>query len=43
VLRAATSETSHARRAEPEAGLATITVEQVVAAARSLLEARRGA
>jgi heptosyltransferase-1 len=43
VLRAARSETSHARRAEPEPGLATITVEQVVAAAQSLLEAPRGA
>jgi heptosyltransferase I len=37
VLRSPTSITSHSRRPEPEAGLLTITAEQVIEAARQLL------
>jgi heptosyltransferase-1 len=40
VLRNASSETDHARRREPEQGLLEITVEEVVAAARTLLRHR---
>jgi heptosyltransferase-1 len=43
VLRSAASTTSHARRAEPEAGLLAITVEEAIAAARALLEEPHGA
>jgi len=41
VLRSPTSLTSHSRRAEPEAGLLTITAEQVIEAARQLLREAR--
>ena len=40
VLRSAESETSHARRSQPEAGLLQISAEEVLAAARKLLESR---
>lgn len=40
VLRSAGSLTSHARRAEPEAGLLTITADQVVAAAHRVMQVR---
>jgi len=40
VLRSPSSLTSHARRSEPEPGLLEITVDDVVAAARRLLERR---
>ena len=43
VLRHPESETSHARVSETEAGLLAITTDEVVKAARSLLEASRGA
>ena len=43
VLRSEKSTTSHKRHAEPEAGLLDITVEQAIAAARTLLEGSRGA
>jgi lipopolysaccharide heptosyltransferase I len=39
VLRSASSRTSHKRRREPEAGLLEISADEVVAAARKLLEA----
>jgi heptosyltransferase-1 len=42
VLRNPSSETSHKRRPDPEAGLLKITTDQVVAAAWQLLEAPRG-
>ena len=42
VLRSAASATSHARRAETEAGLLAITVEEAIAAVRALLEEPRG-
>jgi heptosyltransferase-1 len=41
VLRSPTSITSHSRRVDPEAGLLTITVEQVIEAARQLLREER--
>ena len=41
VLRSATSATSHARLREPEQGLLEITPEEVVAAARQLLQSSR--
>lgn len=40
VLRSAESETSHARHSEPEAGLLQISAAEVIAAARTLLEAQ---
>ena len=43
VLRSAESQTSHARRSATEAGLLAITSAEAVKAARSLLEASRGA
>jgi heptosyltransferase-1 len=43
VLRSEASATSHARKDETDSGLMEIAVEQVVAAARTLLEVRRGA
>jgi heptosyltransferase I len=42
VLRSSSSVTSHARRPEPEEGLLEITSGEVIAAARQLLENRRG-
>ena len=42
VLRSPLSPTTHARRAAPDSGLLEITVDQVVAAARQLLEESRG-
>jgi heptosyltransferase-1 len=42
VLRSATSTTSHARHREPEKGLLEITPEQVVSAARQLLQNQSG-
>jgi heptosyltransferase-1 len=42
VLRSESSITSHARKLAPEEGLLKISVEEVIAAARKLLEARRG-
>jgi heptosyltransferase I len=42
VLRSPSSETSHKRRPQPEEGLLEITSEQVIAAARQLLENSRG-
>ena len=42
VLRSPDSPTTHKRRAQPDAGLMSISVEQVVAAARQLLGAPRG-
>ena len=41
VLRSQTSMTDHARRAETEAGLMTISAEQVIAATDRILGARR--
>ncbi len=42
VLRSASSPTTHARNPQPDAGLLEITSEEVIAAARKLLENRRG-
>ncbi len=42
VLRSASSSTTHARNRQPDAGLLEITSDQVVTAARKLLESRRG-
>ena len=41
VLRSSESTTSHARRAAPESGLLQITVGEVLAATRRLLEQKR--
>ena len=42
VLRSPSSPTTHARNRQPDAGLLEITSDQVVTAARKLLESRRG-
>jgi hypothetical protein len=42
VLRSPSSQTSHQRRPQTEEGLLEITSEQVIAAARQLLENSRG-
>jgi lipopolysaccharide heptosyltransferase I len=42
VLRSSASSTSHARRAEPDPGMLEISPDEVVAAARELLESDRG-
>jgi heptosyltransferase-1 len=42
VLRSASSQTSHKRRPQPDEGLLEITADQVIAAARQLLENSRG-
>ena len=42
VLRSSASQTSHKRHPQPEQGLLEITPDQVIAAARQLLENSRG-
>ncbi len=42
VLRSASSPTTHARNPQPDAGLLEITSDQVIAAARKLMESGRG-